>query len=127
MLNPSTADAFKLDPTLTRCLYRSCHHKANEMIIINLFAFRSPYPKDLYTVGDPIGKDNDYYIDKILSFYNTSLVCAWGSHALVKQRGHDVLMRNTSISKLCLGVTKDGQPKHPLHVAYSQDLIPFDI
>jgi hypothetical protein len=129
MLNPSTANAFKLDPTLTRCLYRSRHHKANEMIILNLFAMRSPYPKDLYKVDDPIGPSNDAFIKRITSLNDVLIVCAWGSHVLAKERSLDVLRGIESMSTramYCVGLTKDNQPKHPLHVSYSEDLRPFE-
>jgi len=127
MLNPSTADAFKLDPTVIRCFVRSKRHSANEMIILNLFGFRSPYPKDLYTIEDPIGPDNDEIIASSLQGNNVTLVCAWGSHKLVHERSLELWSRLVDISKYCLGTTKTGQPKHPLHVAYEDDLIPFDI
>jgi hypothetical protein len=65
--------------------------------------------------------------DRITSLNDIILVCAWGSYVLSKERSQDVLAGIESISTMCLGLTKDNQPKHPLHIAYSQDLIPFDI
>src|SRR5690348_1743088 len=47
MLNPSDADAFKPDPTVTECIKRSRAVGADLMEVVNLFALRSPYPKDL--------------------------------------------------------------------------------
>lgn len=126
MLNPSTADAFKLDPTVTRCLYRSRHHQMTDMAIINLFAMRSPYPKDLFTVDDPIGPGNDWFISQVNSSH-VKVVCAWGGTKGAAERAKHVLALIDPAKPLyCLGVTKDGQPVHPLHIAYEQDLIPFD-
>lgn len=47
LLNPSTADAFKLDPTLKRCAQFSLRWGFGSMLIVNLFALRSPHPSDL--------------------------------------------------------------------------------
>ena len=47
MLNPSTADAFELDPTIKRCRRRALAMGAEVLEVVNLFAFRSPYPEDL--------------------------------------------------------------------------------
>ena len=133
MLNPSTADAFKMDPTVTRCFNRSKQKQANEMIILNLFAMRSPYPKDLYKIDDPIGLLNDEIIASSLQGKDTTLICAWGSHILARERSQQLLMRNKHVSKYCsthfvycLGHTKEGAPVHPLHISYDQDLILFD-
>lgn len=126
MLNPSTADAFKLDPTVTRCLYRSKRYGANEMIILNLFAMRSPYPKDLYKNNNPIGLGNDQFIHDFTNRPDTTVVCAWGNHPKVKGRMEDVLeLIGPKVPLKCLGTTKDGYPFHPLHIAYDQDLIDF--
>jgi hypothetical protein len=128
MLNPSTADAFKLDPTVTRCFKRSQRMGANEMIILNLFAMRSPYPTDLYKVFDPVGQWNNYWISYVVTLKeNISIVCAWGSHPKVKERAEYVLgMIPKQIPLLCLGITKEGWPVHPLHIAYEKNFESFN-
>lgn len=127
MLNPSTADAFKMDPTVTRCFNRTRWRCVNEMIILNLFAMRSPYPQDLYHIDDPIGPLNDQIITQTLEENDIELVCAWGSHKIAAERARELGNRFKHIPTYCLGTTKDGSPVHPLHIAYAQNLIPFDI
>lgn len=127
MLNPSTADAFKMDPTVTRCFNRTTWHQANEMIILNLFAMRSPYPKDLYHIDDPIGPLNDEFITQTLAENDIELVCAWGREKLAGDRATELVKRIPSIPTYCLGTNKDGSPVHPLHIPYEHHLVPFDI
>lgn len=47
MLNPSTADAFKHDPTVGECIKRARALGADVLEIVNLFAIRTPYPADV--------------------------------------------------------------------------------
>src|SRR5262245_38806703 len=47
MLNPSTADACELDPTVNECRKRALKLGAGVLEVVNLFALRSPYPSDL--------------------------------------------------------------------------------
>lgn len=44
LLNPSTADAEHLDPTLRRCVGFAKRDGFGGMVILNLYAFRSPSP-----------------------------------------------------------------------------------
>ena len=55
MLNPSTADANKDDPTLRRCIGFANKFGYSSLEIVNLYAYRSPNPKDLWKVSDPVG------------------------------------------------------------------------
>lgn len=121
MCNPSTADAFKVDPTIRRCMTFSKAWHAGGIIVLNLFALRSTDPKNLYTHGDPIGLLND---DVIAGYFPVDVpvlgpvVAAWGAHGTHRNRGH--LIRRLLIARgarpLCLGLTKAGQPRHPLYI-----------
>ncbi len=119
-LNPSTADESTDDPTIRRCIRFAKDWGYGGLIMLNLFAVRSTDPFEIYRNPSPIGPDNDAYISNVLSNQCAGLVCAWGNHGTHFSRGDHV---RELISKLAtkptpthLGLTKSGQPKHPLYL-----------
>src|SRR4051812_37498054 len=62
LLNPSLADAQTDDHTLRRCKAFSASWQFGGLEVVNLFAFRTPYPRDLHRATDPVGEDNDNHI-----------------------------------------------------------------
>lgn len=118
MLNPSTADAFESDPTITECRKRALALGADVLEVVNLFAFRSPYPADLKKRahgqrGDD--HENNHAIMEACSGAHC-VIAAWGSHGHLGGRSAIVLdlLKRERIELHNLGVTKDGFPKHPL-------------
>lgn len=111
MLNPSTADAEKDDPTIRRCMAFAKREGFTHLNVVNLYALRSPDPKHLALSADPIGPENDAWIDKEVRGASAVIV-AWGAHAFAADRAKDVVRRVSQ--PWCLGKTKDGSPKHPL-------------
>jgi hypothetical protein len=138
MLNPSTADAFRVDPTAHRCLNRSKSLAAStpvlaqvafgSMTIANLFALRSPCPAALLLAGDPVGPRNDEVLRMLLPLHQAVIV-AWGSQPQARDRAREVLamIAEAGHVPLCLGTTKDGQPLHPGRLAYSVQLREYDL
>src|SRR5712671_7466730 len=59
MLNPSTADEVKLDPSCTRARNYAEKWGYGALIVTNLFAWRATDPKDMLHVKKPVGEDND--------------------------------------------------------------------
>ena len=47
MLNPSTADAFKLDPTITKCMRIATLLGFDRVDVVNLYSYRTPKPSVL--------------------------------------------------------------------------------
>lgn len=122
MLNPSTADAEKNDPTVERCQRRALSMGFGGLCVGNIFAFRSTDPRGLYATGlDPIGPEND---SAILDLAKSAgmVICAWGKHGALGGRGEAVLamLRTAGVTPYCLGQNGDGSPKHPLYVAYDK-------
>jgi hypothetical protein len=116
MLNPSTADAFQADPTVRRCLSFAKREGAGGLTVLNLFALRSTDPAALRTHSDPIGPLNDVFI-RTYTDHAELVIAAWGVHGQLNDRDQDVVeMLHGPTNLLCLGVTKDGLPKHPLYV-----------
>lgn len=121
-LNPSTADAVVNDPTVTRCIRFAQKWKYTGMIMLNAYAFRATDPDVMVAAPEPVGRHND---DAIAACTNSGhlFVVAWGGSLSPKQRrqvGWDEriakILTLTKLTPHCLGVTKDGSPRHPLYM-----------
>ncbi len=119
MLNPSTADEAKNDPTVERCEQRARRGGYGGVQIVNLFALRSTNPQALYTHPDPIGKGNDKAIVEACH-ESATVICAWGSHGKLKERGTQIagILRQEQIILHTLKMNNDGNPSHPLYLSY---------
>ncbi len=125
MLNPSTADENILDPTVRRCLGYAMDWGFNRMEIANIFALRSTDPKELYKCEDPVGIENNVYIQKLAS-ESDLVIAAWGTHSKYNNRGDAVIKILKEVCKPhYLKNSKDGIPCHPLYL--KRDLIPQEI
>lgn len=132
MLNPSTADAFEPDPTIRRCIDFSKQWGYGRLIVVNLFAYRSPYPKDLPKVADPVGPENNDFILRAAR-ESDMVMCAWGALSVKKvpviaERPHRVhcLLESVNAYVRCLGYCKDQRsPKHPLYLSSETKHIGF--
>jgi hypothetical protein len=127
MLNPSTADHERNDPTIERCERRARALGFGSLVVWNLFAYRATRPAALRQQADPIGPENNGFIEEILAeskSRNGKIVVGWGIHGQYLQRHAEVLQiaRTINVSLYCLGVTRDGQPRHPLYVSYQREL-----
>lgn len=123
MLNPSTADHDADDPTVRRATGFARRLGASELIVCNAFAFRSTDPRGLRTVNDPVGGSN---VRMILHRARRAdrVVVAWGNHG--GDHGRALAHRLGDLGDLwCLGVTGQGQPKHPLYIRADQPLLRF--
>jgi len=117
MLNPSTADAFALDPTNRRCVGFAGDWGFDGLLTTNVFAWRSTDPRHLGGIDDPIGPDNDRYL--VAAALRAELVvAAWGVHARLGGRGDRVrqLLADVGVDLHVLRLTKDGHPGHPLYL-----------
>lgn len=115
MLNPSTADAEVLDPTVRRCVGYSQDLSFERMEVVNLFALRSTDPKVLKEAGDPVGADNDNIIKKSAASSDL-VIAAWGVHGNLKNRAKEVLKLLDWKDIHCLSITNSGDPGHPLYL-----------
>ena len=125
MLNPSTADATKNDPTVRRCIGYAMDWGFDALEVVNIFAFRSTDPAGLLNVSDPIGVRNTRAIVRAASRAEFT-VAAWGVHGAIGGRGDAVLRRLCPDHDVrCLGLTREGHPKHPLYLPRTAQPIPI--
>jgi hypothetical protein len=122
MLNPSTADAYKNDPTITRCIAFASTWNFGSLEVVNLFAYRATHPRELFNADDPIGPENDSYLLQALA-RSSCIVAAWGTKGRLFGRDLQVLQLFDCSHVRCLGLTKDGHPRHPLYLKGNTSLV----
>jgi len=116
MLNPSIGTASVDDPTIRRCVDFAQRWGCGSLEIGNLFAYRSTDPRELHKQADPVGPKND---EVLLGLQRRAklVVAAWGLRGKLHHRDREVLYKIGDRGPIhCLGLTKGGQPVHPLYV-----------
>lgn len=125
MFNPSTADAELDDPTIRRCIGFSKAWGAGGLVVVNVLAYRTPYPTELSGLEDPVGPLNDEVI--LRETEGRRIIAAWGSSVERYAPG-----RIAAVLKLlegraveCLKLSADGHPWHPLYIKGDTKPVPF--
>ncbi|WP_313771616.1 DUF1643 domain-containing protein [Bacillus velezensis] len=128
MLNPSIADTSVCDKTLNRCVNFSKYRGYGGMIIVNLFAYISPYPQDLKKIDDPIGENNNEYLLEVAKMAD-KIILAWGNAfngEVFNKREKEVLELLKDYSCYCIKKTRDDKfPRHPLYLSSELKPIPY--
>ena len=124
MLNPSTADAAKDDPTIRRCMGFGRAWGYGGIAVVNLYALRSSEPAALYQHPDPIGARNVRTVLDIVE--EADVILAWGAnpgprpdHVFALQRA----VRHCASRVDVLGWCSNGHPRHPLFVRASAERV----
>lgn len=129
MLNPSTADAEKDDPTIVRCRNFAKALGCGALHVVNLYAYRATKPADLWRCADPIGPENDEVLRetfKAAAREDRPVIAAWGANAEPRRAEFvGVLANAAGVTLTALGVTKAGQPRHPLYLPATARPYPF--
>jgi hypothetical protein len=117
MLNPSTADEVKLDPTCARARDYAERWGYGALVVTNIFAFRNTDPIGMKAAADPVGPGNDAAIVRAARDA-AIVVCAWGNHGAFRGRSGEVLEKLTAnaIPLHALRVNANGEPAHPLYL-----------
>jgi len=118
-LNPSTADETEDDRTIRRCIKFADSWGYGGVYMLNLFAFRATKPTDMFVVVNPIGSQNDDYLNDYANRVD-KVICAWGNDGNYKNRSSDIKKQLDNLFYLKLN--KTGEPAHPLYL--KSDLIP---
>ncbi len=121
MLNPSTADANVDDATIRVCMGRAMRMDCGGIMVVNLFGYRATSPLDMLVAADPIGPSNDVYIEETLAAKPKLAIAAWGVGGNHMDRARKIADKCHAfgVPLHCLGVTKDGSPRHPLRIGYA--------
>lgn len=122
MLNPSTADTSKNDPTIRSCIRLARDWGFGTLMVVNLFSWRSSDPVDLRSAPAPAGDPEN--MGHILDAARSSdmLVFAWGSSirklGALAQRATEVVnqikLQMPAVELYCLHRNQTGEPTHPL-------------
>jgi hypothetical protein len=130
MLNPSTADDQVDDPTIRKCIGFAERAGYQRIYVVNLFSVRATDPRELrHGVGHWM--TNMLSVRRLLD--SECVVFAWGTsllHAPVPAREYALgwlaeATAELAVEPMCLGVSKDGHPRHPLMLPYTTPLSPW--
>jgi len=120
-LNPSTANATSDDPTIKSIVRISYNNGYGGVFMTNLFAFISTDPSLLKHNKEIIGEDNNFWLHHI-STKCKEIVFAWGNFNV---HGRDKELLSVFTNAKCLGVNKNGSPKHPLYQKANIKLVDY--
>lgn len=131
MLNPSTADAERDDPTIRRCVAFAKREGYHGITIINLFSLRTKDPKVLKHGHTKNGIMQSHYVSTAMRrAYDRGLgvVCAWGVHGGLQDADKQFVAyaKLIGVPLTCLGETKNGHPKHPLYLHRDTEFKPYE-
>lgn len=120
MLNPSTATAFDLDPTIKRCIGFAALWGVSAVEVVNIFSWRATNPKELYKRAHGMRGDDEASTDQVLMACTGAwrVIAAWGVHGKLGRRGSIIreMLGSRGIRMSHLGLNGDGSPKHPLYL-----------
>lgn len=130
-VNPSTADADAEDQTTMKWRGFTLRNGGGSYCAGNPFALRATNVKELSdSAVDPVGPLNNHCLGELIKRADVLVPC-WGSRAKVDKRLHrhfDALMDRLLESGKpvkTFGLTKSGDPKHPLVLGYDTPLIDY--
>jgi hypothetical protein len=130
MVNPSTADASEDDATIRKVIGFTERLGGGWAIVGNKFAYRATDVRELRTAADPKGPENDDHLLQIMRDAPI-VIAAWGPLAKLpdrlRKRWRTIrkMAEDNGVNLMCLGTAADGQPRHPLMLAYDTPLAPW--
>ncbi len=126
MLNPSTADHMKADPTIRKCIGFSTRWGGGGIVVANMFGWRSTDADMLLVQSDPVGPWNEQAIEYAMSLTTPALpaVAGWGK---IRTRWNARAWQVTNMLRgaHCIGVNENGTPRHPLMIKYATPRLPL--
>ena len=134
-INPSTATPDLLDNTLKKVKTIAVNNGYLNWIMLNIYPQRATNPNDLHIVkNDDLRKKNLEHVKKVLTeFKNSDILFAFGN--LITKRDYLLELYNEIVlqinscgwngKNLCIKLTKQGYPAHPLYQSGNSKLTNF--
>ena len=136
MLNPSTADEEKNDPTICSVYRLAKNGGYGRLLVLNLLAIRCTNPSNIWLHQDPIGIDNWQTWHNTLKDLNPeqdTVALAWGCTPKGRNQFICALVEASNCLKLWKGSIKtwkqnlDGSPRHPLYISSTTKLQEYNL
>lgn len=134
-INPSFATNQKSDPTIRKIQKIIQYNGYDGFIMINLCSRVSKNPQNIPNkLVDCYHKDNLRHIENISKKYpNSDILVCWGNSICIRKYLLQALIG--IVDKMGVGrnwlhledLTKKGNPRHPLYIAFNSELKKFDI
>jgi hypothetical protein len=127
-VNPSRADATHNDPTIRKLIGFAPRLGVGHWLVGNVFAYAATDIGDLRACDDPVGPGNARHLRAMLAEAEL-IVLGWGTLGKLPPELRDhhkrVLRMAARSGRVlhCWGTTLDGQPRHPLMLAYATELV----
>lgn len=129
-VNPSKADSKRDDATVKKWIGFTDRNGGRGFVVGNVFSFRSTDVKELSVTNEPIGPENSKYVQNIINDADVLVPC-WGNTSKVNKelRHHFEALKLTLFMSgkpiFIFGLTKSGDPIHPLMIGYSTPMTPW--
>lgn len=127
-VNGSTATATENDQTVNKWIGFTTRFGGRRFLVGNLFGFRATDVTELSRAADPMGPDNARHLSEIIAEADVLVPC-WGSRAKLPKAlrwrcdaMRDKLRASGKPVKV-FGLTKGGDPLHPLFLGYDTQLV----
>ncbi|MFN6352757.1 MAG: DUF1643 domain-containing protein [Cyanobacteriota bacterium] len=136
-LNPSTANGNRDDPTLRRLRGLAARWGHGRLLVLNLFSRVGSDPAQLRRCPQPVGEHTDAWLATALGWLQAQpqhapgppprVWVGWGHQGGLHGRHRVMLdvLRCWGGEVVCVGVTREGYPRHPLYCRASQPPLPF--
>lgn len=118
-LNPSIANDEDNDNTISRCINLIDSWGGGGLYMANLFAYIATNPQVMKQASDPIGIDNDFFLET-LSDSAFKIVACWGNDGSHRGRSLDVINLLKNKDMFCLHINNSGEPHHPSRISNTQ-------
>lgn len=137
--NPSIANGDIVDPTWRRGIGYGTRWGAGKVVYVNPWAAVATKPEALWKMPDPVGPMNDFHIAAVareVAETGGFFVFAWGAVSPPRHLKYAVTSRLHAFEKIvrdagcdirALGLTKAGQPRHPLYMKSAAEPVPYSV